>query len=132
MPSIMPNVWIDHALEMYYEDQDFTGPWRAFEAIFMQHGNDTNENFWFGRVPLLVGDYQVAHRMRGTSGGPQFHPPVTSGLLASSPTTSECRWTPLRWKSCFRWERRRAVSGSSARVRMAITKGVSRGAGLWI
>ena len=55
----MPKVRIDDALEMHYEDQDFTDPWRPSETIVMHHGNEKNGQLWYAWVPLLVRHYRI-------------------------------------------------------------------------
>ena len=34
----MPTVKLDETLEMYYEDDDFTDPWRTPETVVLHHG----------------------------------------------------------------------------------------------
>ena len=55
----MPRVRVDPTLAMYYEDQDFTDPWRSAETVVLQHGNGKSGRFWFAWVPLLAGEYRV-------------------------------------------------------------------------
>ena len=35
----MPTVKLDETLEMYYEDDNFTDPWRTPETVVLHHGN---------------------------------------------------------------------------------------------
>jgi pimeloyl-ACP methyl ester carboxylesterase len=44
---------------MYYEDQDFTDPWRTPEAVILHHGNAKNSQTWYAWVPLLARQYRV-------------------------------------------------------------------------
>jgi len=55
----MPKVRIDNTLEMYYEDHDFTDPWRAAETVVLHHGNAKNCELWYAWVPLLARQYRV-------------------------------------------------------------------------
>jgi pimeloyl-ACP methyl ester carboxylesterase len=53
----------------YYEDDDFTDPWRARQTIVIQHGFGRNSQFWRHWVPMLAGDYRVIRRdLRGHGG----------------------------------------------------------------
>ena len=62
----MPKVRIDDTLEMHYEDDDFTDPWRSAETVVMHHGNCKNNRFWYAWVPLLARQYRVIRLdMRG-------------------------------------------------------------------
>ena len=55
----MPTVRLDDTLEMYYQDDDFTDPWREPEAVLLDHGNAKNSDLWFAWVPLLSRRYRV-------------------------------------------------------------------------
>jgi pimeloyl-ACP methyl ester carboxylesterase len=55
----MPTVKLDDALEMYYEDDDYTDPWRTPEAVVLHHGNAKNSRLWYAWVPLLARQYRV-------------------------------------------------------------------------
>jgi len=46
-------------LQVFYEDDDFTDPWKKPEAIILQHGNSKNTRLWYKWVPLLAADYRV-------------------------------------------------------------------------
>jgi len=53
----------------YYEDDDFTAPWRPRQTIVIQHGFGRNSQFWRRWVPMLAGDYRVIRRdLRGHGG----------------------------------------------------------------
>jgi len=61
MPKISANNY-----EMYYEDDNFTAPWKPAETIWIQHGFGRSSQFWFHWVPPLAGQYRVLRRdMRG-------------------------------------------------------------------
>ena len=55
----MPYAPIDYSLDMYYEDDDFTDPWRISEAVVLHHGNAKNARLWYAWVPLLARQYRV-------------------------------------------------------------------------
>ena len=55
----MPRVTLDQTLEMYYEDDDYTDPWREPEAVVLHHGNAKNSFLWYAWVPLLARQYRV-------------------------------------------------------------------------
>ncbi|MCH7605607.1 MAG: alpha/beta fold hydrolase [Chloroflexi bacterium] len=55
----MPTAKLDDTLEMYYEDDDYTDPWRTPEAVVLHHGNAKNTRLWYAWVPLLARQYRV-------------------------------------------------------------------------
>lgn len=55
----MPYARIDYSLDMYYEDDDFTDPWRKSETVVLHHGNAKNARLWYAWVPLLARQYRV-------------------------------------------------------------------------
>ena len=55
----MPTVKLDETLEMYYEDDDFTDPWRTPETVVLHHGNAKSSRLWYAWVPLLARQYRV-------------------------------------------------------------------------
>ena len=56
----MPFVKIDDTLDMYYEDDNFTDPWRdGIETVVLHHGNSKNTKLWYAWVPLLCRQYRV-------------------------------------------------------------------------
>ncbi|MBC8281743.1 MAG: alpha/beta fold hydrolase [Chloroflexi bacterium] len=56
----MPFAKIDDTLEMYYEDDNFTDPWRGEpETVVLHHGNSKNTKLWYAWVPLLARQYRV-------------------------------------------------------------------------
>jgi pimeloyl-ACP methyl ester carboxylesterase len=72
MPKIRMNGYVT-----FYEDDDFTAPWKARQAIVTQHGFGRNSEFWRHWVPMLAGDYRVIRRdLRGHGGsgepGPSY------------------------------------------------------------
>ena len=62
----MPTARIATDLEMYYQIDDFTDPWREPETIVLLHGNSENGDVWYGWVPHLARRYRVVRPdMRG-------------------------------------------------------------------
>ena len=55
----MPFAKISDDLEMYYEVDDFTDPWKKPETIVLHHGNCKSTKFWYRWVPILARHYQV-------------------------------------------------------------------------
>ena len=55
----MPFARLDFSLEMYYEVDDFTDPWRTPETVVLHHGNAKNSRLWYAWVPLLARSYRV-------------------------------------------------------------------------
>ena len=55
----MPTAKLDETLEMYYEDDDYTDPWRAPETVVLHHGNAKSSRLWYAWVPLLARQYRV-------------------------------------------------------------------------
>jgi len=55
----MPTAKLDNTLEMYYEDDDFTDPWRTPETVVMHHGNAKNSGLWYAWVPEVARQYRV-------------------------------------------------------------------------
>ena len=49
MPEIRINGYVT-----YYEDDDFTDPWKARQTILIQHGFGRNSQFWRHWVPMLA------------------------------------------------------------------------------
>ena len=62
MPSFRPSPDLD----MHYQVDDFTDPWRTPETILMLHGNAESGLAWWGWVPALAREYRVVRPdMRG-------------------------------------------------------------------
>ena len=55
----MPTAKLDESLEMYYEDDDYTDPWRNPETVVLHHGNAKSSRLWYAWVPLLARQYRV-------------------------------------------------------------------------
>src|ERR1700683_1252150 len=72
MPEIRINGYVT-----FYEDDDFTPPWKPRQTVVIQHGFGRNSEFWRHWVPMLAGDYRVIRRaLRGHGGsgepGPSY------------------------------------------------------------
>ena len=70
----MPFARIDDTLEMYYEVDDFTDPWRSPETVALHHGNAKNARLWYAWVPLLARQYRVV-RLEARGFGRSTVPP---------------------------------------------------------
>ena len=55
----MPNLEISPAAQVYYEDDDFTDPWRDSPAILLQHGFSRSGKFWYNWVPPLGREFRI-------------------------------------------------------------------------
>ncbi|GIT14210.1 MAG: hypothetical protein CM1200mP35_10300 [Chloroflexota bacterium] len=55
----MPTITLDPTLDMYYEDDDYTNPWRTPETIVLHHGNAKSSRLWYEWVPLLSNQYRI-------------------------------------------------------------------------
>jgi pimeloyl-ACP methyl ester carboxylesterase len=62
----MPNFQPSADLDMHYQVDDFTDPWRTPETILMLHGNAESGLAWYAWVPKLARHYRVVRPdMRG-------------------------------------------------------------------
>ena len=55
----MPIANLPGNLEMYYEDDDYTDPWRTPETVVLHHGNAKNSHLWYAWVPLLARQFRI-------------------------------------------------------------------------
>src|SRR6266536_3366946 len=63
---VMPTLRLDEDVELYYEDDDFTDPWRSAPVMLLQHGFSRNGRFWYNWVPLLGREFRLLRPdMRG-------------------------------------------------------------------
>jgi pimeloyl-ACP methyl ester carboxylesterase len=70
MPEIQINGYVT-----FYEDDDFTAPWKPSQTILIQHGFGRNSEFWRQWVPMLAGDFRVIRRdLRGHGGSAEPGP----------------------------------------------------------
>jgi 3-oxoadipate enol-lactonase len=76
MPTLRPTP----DLEMHYQVDDFTDPWRASETILLLHGNAESGAAWYRWVPGLARGYRVVR-------------PDMRGFGASTPMPRDFPWT---------------------------------------
>ncbi len=76
MPSFRPTPDLD----MHYEVDDFTDPWRTPETVLMLHGNAESGLAWHGWVPALARKYRVVR-------------PDMRGFGRSTPMPRDFPWT---------------------------------------
>ena len=76
----MPTARVAPDLEMHYEIDDFTDPWRAAETILMIHGNAERGQAWYGWVPHLAREFRVVR-------------PDTRGFGQSTPMARDFNWS---------------------------------------
>ena len=55
--------------DCFYDDDDFTDPWRESETLLIQHGFGRNSHYWNRWVPYLAGHYRVIRRDMRAHGG---------------------------------------------------------------
>lgn len=55
----MPWAKIEDNLDMFYDVDDFTDPWKTPETIVLHHGIGKNTRMWYGWVPTLARHYRV-------------------------------------------------------------------------
>jgi 3-oxoadipate enol-lactonase len=67
-------------LEMHYQVDDFTDPWRDSETILLLHGNAESGAAWYGWAPALARRYRVVR-------------PDMRGFGASTPMPRDFPWT---------------------------------------
>ncbi|HYZ39761.1 MAG TPA: alpha/beta hydrolase [Stellaceae bacterium] len=67
-------------LEMHYETDDFTDPWRDKETVLLLHGNAESSAAWYRWVPTLARRYRVVR-------------PDMRGFGASTPMPRDFPWT---------------------------------------
>ena len=76
----MPTFHIPPNLDMHYEVDDYTDPWRTPATVLMLHGNAESGAAWYGWVPHLAPWYRVVR-------------PDMRGFGASTPMPRDFPWT---------------------------------------
>lgn len=76
----MPSIQLGTDLDMHYEIDDFTDPWREAETILLLHGNCESGKVWFGWVPHLAREFRVVR-------------PDLRGYGRSTPVARDFPWT---------------------------------------
>ena len=71
----MPKVWIDPTLEMVYEDDDLTDPWKSSEAVVFQHCNTGSSRMYYAWVRTIARHYRLIRVNRRGQGGSTVPPP---------------------------------------------------------
>jgi pimeloyl-ACP methyl ester carboxylesterase len=67
-------------LDLHYEVDDFTDPWRSPETILLLHGNAESGQAWYGWVPTLARHYRTVR-------------PDMRGFARSTPMPRDYGWT---------------------------------------
>src|SRR5271156_1785165 len=78
--TVMPVFRSPPDLEMHYQVDDFTDPWRTADAVLMLHGNAESGLAWYGWVPALARRYKVVR-------------PDMRGFGTSTPMPRDFPWT---------------------------------------
>jgi 3-oxoadipate enol-lactonase len=76
----MPRVCVDDTLEMVYELDDFTDPWRLAETILLVHGGLKPQQLYYAWVPALARHLRVIR-------------PYLRGHWGSTPAPEGYRWS---------------------------------------
>jgi len=76
----MPTLHVPPDLDLHYEVDDYTDPWRQPRTILMLHGNAESSASWYGWVPTLARQYRVVR-------------PDMRGFGASTPMPRDFPWT---------------------------------------
>ena len=64
----MPEVRIDETLEMHYEDDDFTDPWKQAQTVVFQHTNFGSSKMYYRWAPVVARHYRLIRlNRRGTA-----------------------------------------------------------------
>ena len=71
----MPKVRIDETLEMHYEDDDFTDPWKPTETVVLQHCNGGSGKLYYRWVPQVARHYRFIRVDRRGQGQSTVPPP---------------------------------------------------------
>jgi 3-oxoadipate enol-lactonase len=76
----MPTLSIPPDLDLFYQVDDFTDPWRAPQTVLMLHGNAESSASWYAWVPTLARQYRLVR-------------PDMRGFGASTPMPRDFPWT---------------------------------------
>lgn len=76
----MPYASIDNTLQMYYELDDYTDPWKKPQAVVLLHGIAKNSKHWYAWPALLAREYRVVR-------------PDLRGMGKSTVPPREYRWS---------------------------------------
>ena len=101
----MPRMWIDSTLEMAYEDDDFTDPWKTPQAVVYQHCNTGSSRMYYAWVPTIARHYRFIRVNRRGQGGSTVPPPGRHWTLkewSDEMDTFLDRWASVRCTSSER------------------------------
>jgi 3-oxoadipate enol-lactonase len=114
----MPTMSLPPGLDLYYQIDDYTDPWRAAEAVVLLHGFSESSEAWRAWVPYLARRYKVIR-------------PDQRGFGKSTPMARDFPWTLdiliddlVRFTSELGLERFHLVAakiGGTTALRMAVT-----------
>ena len=76
----MPEIELSPGVNMFYQDDDFTDPWKTAEPIFLLHGFCESGVAWNGWVPQLARHFRVIR-------------PDMRGFGRSTPMPADHQWT---------------------------------------
>lgn len=76
----MPTFQCSPDVQLHYEVDDFTDPWRQTDTVLLLHGNAESGAAWYGWVPALARHYRVVR-------------PDMRGFGASTPMPRDFPWT---------------------------------------
>jgi len=76
----MPSLHLSPDLDLHYEVDDYTDPWREPQTVLMLHGNAESSAAWYGWVPTLARHYRLVR-------------PDMRGFGASTPMPRDFPWT---------------------------------------
>ena len=65
----MPNVRIDDTLEVHYEEDDFTDPWKTPDTVILQHCNAGSSKLYYRWVPAVARHFRLIRVNRRGQGG---------------------------------------------------------------
>jgi 3-oxoadipate enol-lactonase len=71
----MPKVRIDDTLEMDYEDDDFSDPWKASDPVVLQPCNAASNKVYYRWVPVIARHHRFIRLNRRGQGGSTVPPP---------------------------------------------------------
>ena len=76
----MPHLQVTPKMELFYQEHDFTDPWKKSPAVLLLHGNAESSDAWYGWVPALARHLRVVR-------------PDMRGFGSSTAMPSDFHWT---------------------------------------
>src|SRR5882672_8952032 len=95
----MPTFHIPPTLDMHYEVDDYTDPWRPPATVLMLHGNAESGAAWYGWYPTWRPGIGSCAQTCAASGPPRPCRGISPGPWISSLTTSAASWIPWVWSA---------------------------------